>query len=86
MVVLLAVVFVPYFTQLMSTDHRPPVVGPVSNQLLHFQGLYDYMTLIAKKYPTYRFITPTHSRVYTADPANIEYILKTNFANYTKVL
>ncbi|CAI9260972.1 unnamed protein product [Lactuca saligna] len=84
MVVLLAVVFVPYFTQLMSTDHQPPVVGPVSYQLLHFQGLYDYMTLIAKKHPTYRFITPTHSRVYTADPANIEYILKTNFANYTK--
>ncbi|KAI3519537.1 hypothetical protein L1887_08737 [Cichorium endivia] len=84
LVVLLAVVLVPYFTALMSTDHRPPVVGPVINQLIHFQELYDYMTQLAKKYPTYRFITPSHSRVYTADPANIEYILKTNFANYSK--
>ncbi|XP_076928736.1 cytochrome P450 704C1-like [Bidens hawaiensis] len=82
--VLLAVVLVPYFIELISSDHRPPVVGPISSQLIHFQTLYDYMTSLARKYPTFRFATPSHSEVYTVDPVNVEYILKTNFANYTK--
>ncbi|KAK9060934.1 hypothetical protein SSX86_018114 [Deinandra increscens subsp. villosa] len=81
---LLSLLFLPYFTELMFSNHRPPVVGPITNQLIHFQKLYDYMTEIAKKHPTFRFITPSHSEVYTVDPVNVEYILKTNFANYTK--
>nr|XP_043634879.1 cytochrome P450 704C1-like [Erigeron canadensis] len=83
-VLCLALVFVPYFIELISTDNRPPVIGPISSQLIHFRELYDYMTSVAKKYPTFRLIAPTHSEVYTADPVNVEYILKTNFANYTK--
>lgn len=86
LIVLLALVFVPYLRELLSTDHRPPIIGPITNQLIHFQKLHDYMTLMAKKYPTYRLITPSHSEVYTVDPVNTEYILKTNFANYGKVL
>lgn len=43
------------------------------------------MASLAKKYPTFRFVTPTQSEVYTADPVNVEYILKINFANYSKV-
>ncbi|KAI7728121.1 hypothetical protein M8C21_028623 [Ambrosia artemisiifolia] len=82
--VLLSLVFVPYFTELILSDNRPPVVGPITNQLFHFQTLYHYMTSLAKKHHTFRFITPTHSEVYTADPVNVEYILKTNFANYDK--
>ncbi|KAL8210845.1 hypothetical protein R6Q57_005282 [Mikania cordata] len=81
---LLSVVLVPYFKELMSLDHRPPVVGPITSQLVHFRTLYDHMTSLARKYPTFRFVTPSHSEVYTADPVNVEYILKTNFANYTK--
>ncbi|KAL4575912.1 hypothetical protein LXL04_011999 [Taraxacum kok-saghyz] len=84
LIVLLAVVLVPYLRELLSTDHRPPVIGPITNQLIHFQKLHDYMTLMAKKYPTYRLVTPSHSEVYTVDPVNTEYILKTNFANYSK--
>lgn len=82
----LAVVFAPYLAELMSTDHRPPIVGPVTNQLIHFHKHYDYMTSISKKYPTFRFIAPARSEVYTVDPVNVQYILKTNFANYNKVL
>ncbi|KAJ0661859.1 putative abieta-7,13-dien-18-ol hydroxylase [Helianthus annuus] len=82
--VLLALVFLPYFTELILSDHRPPVVGPITHQLIHFHKLYDYMTSLAKIHPTFRFITPSHSEVYTADPVNVEYILKTNFANYNK--
>lgn len=84
LIVLLAIVHLGYFIELMSTDHRPPVVGPITILLIHFHELYDYMTSLAKKYPTFRFVTPTHSEVCTADPVNVEYILKTNFANYTK--
>ncbi|PWA45737.1 cytochrome P450 [Artemisia annua] len=75
---------VPYLKDLMPTDERPPVVGPIFYQFINSKELYDYMASLAKKYPTFRFVTPTHSEVYTADPVNVEYILKTNFANYTK--
>nr|XP_043634772.1 cytochrome P450 704C1-like [Erigeron canadensis] len=84
LLLLLTLVFGPYFIELMSTDNRPPVVGPILNQLIHFEKLYDYMTSIAKQHSTFRFIRPTHSEVYTADPQNVEYILRTNFVNYTK--
>ncbi|KAL8192779.1 hypothetical protein R6Q57_027227 [Mikania cordata] len=84
LVILLSLVFVPYLIELMFADQRPPVVGPITNQLIHFRELYDYMTSLANKHPTFRFITPSHSEIYTADPVNVEYILKTNFANYDK--
>uniref|UniRef100_M1DNP6 Cytochrome P450 monooxygenase n=1 Tax=Solanum tuberosum TaxID=4113 RepID=M1DNP6_SOLTU len=42
------------------------------------------MTDLAGKYKTYRFISPFKNRICTSDPANIEYILKTNFENYGK--
>lgn len=76
---------VHYLKELLSIDHRPPVVGSVFNMLIHFNHLVDYLTLIARKNHTFRFVTPTHSEVYIADPMNVEHILKTNFPNYTKV-
>eukprot|EP01018_Ginkgo_biloba_P016142 Gb_31692 [translate_table: standard] len=39
----------------------------------------------AERYRTFRVVHPTFSYVITADPANVEHILKTNFANYGKV-
>ncbi|XP_042505626.1 cytochrome P450 704C1-like [Macadamia integrifolia] len=42
------------------------------------------VTELAAKYGTYRLLSPFRSEVYTADPANVEYILKTNFPNYGK--
>ncbi|KAL9348443.1 hypothetical protein Peur_059809 [Populus x canadensis] len=61
-----------------------PVGGTVFNQLLNFNRLHHYMTDLAGKYKTYRLIAPFRSEVYTADPVNVEYILKTNFENYGK--
>ncbi|KAL2480916.1 Cytochrome [Abeliophyllum distichum] len=75
---------VTYIRELISDEHRPPVAGPMINQLIHFSKLFDYQTTLARKYSTYRLITPSHSEVYTADPVNVEYILKTNFNNYGK--
>lgn len=76
---------VTYIRELISDDHRPPVAGPMINQLIQFSKLFDYQTTLARKHSTYRLITPSHTEIYTADPVNVEYILKTNFSNYGKV-
>ncbi|KAL3834555.1 hypothetical protein ACJIZ3_009291 [Penstemon smallii] len=75
---------VTYVIELISDAGRPPVAGPMMNQLIHFKKLFDYQSTLAKKYRTYRLITDSHSELYTADPLNVEHILKTNFPNYGK--
>lgn len=85
MIALLTALLLRYFKELMSNDHQSPVVGSTLNMMINFNNLFDYMTLIAKKHRTFRFVTPTHSEVYIADPINVEHILKSNFPNYTKV-
>lgn len=74
-----------HVTELISKDKRPPVAGLMLHQLLHFNKLFDHQTSLAKKQSTYRFIMPFQSQIYTADPVNVEYILKTNFPNYGRV-
>lgn len=63
---------------------RPPIAGLMLNQLVYFKTLFDYQTFLSRKHPTYRLILPSHSEIYTSDPVNIEYILRTNFNNYGK--
>uniref|UniRef100_A0A1W7HBS2 Cytochrome P450 n=1 Tax=Scoparia dulcis TaxID=107240 RepID=A0A1W7HBS2_SCODU len=63
-----------------------PIGGTVINQLMNFNRLHDYMTELAGKYKTYRLIGLGRSEVYTSDPANVEYMLKSNFDNYAKGL
>ncbi|XP_024184309.1 cytochrome P450 704C1 [Rosa chinensis] len=63
-----------------------PVAGTVLNQLINFPRLHHYMTELACKYTTYRLLGFFRSEVYTSDPANVEYMLKTNFVNYGKGL
>ena len=62
-----------------------PVAGTVFNQMMNFNRLHHYMTDLARKYKTYRLLNPFRNEVYTAEPCNVEYILKTNFDNYGKV-
>lgn len=62
-----------------------PIAGTILNQLINFNRLHDYMTELAQKYTSYRLLGLFRSEVYTSDPANVEYILKTNFSNYGKV-
>ncbi|KAJ8650113.1 hypothetical protein MRB53_003136 [Persea americana] len=73
-----------YMKELVSEVHRPPIACTLFDIIMHFDTLYDYLTSTARKYPTFRMIAPFHDRIYTCDPANIEYILKTNFSNYGK--
>ncbi|QCE02888.1 Cytochrome P450 [Vigna unguiculata] len=63
-----------------------PVAGTVFNQLMNFHRLHHYMTHLAAKYRTYRLLNLFRYEVYTAEPSNVEYILKTNFENYGKGL
>ncbi|NP_001182854.1 Cytochrome P450 704C1 [Zea mays] len=44
----------------------------------------EYQTALSRRYRTFRMLTPTCSYIYTVEPANVEYILKTNFGNYGK--
>ncbi|KAJ0483776.1 putative abieta-7,13-dien-18-ol hydroxylase [Helianthus annuus] len=68
----------------IQNPQHAPVVGTVFNQLFYFSKLHDYHTEVALKHPTFRFLAPDHSELYTTDTRNIEYILKTNFDNYSK--
>ncbi|TXG70790.1 hypothetical protein EZV62_005725 [Acer yangbiense] len=70
--------------ELILKDKRPPVVGLMLNLLIHFDRLFDYQTSAAKRHRTFRFIVSSYSEIFTTDPVNVEYILKTNFSNYGK--
>ncbi|XXG67302.1 hypothetical protein AAC387_Pa06g0681 [Persea americana] len=61
-----------------------PFAGTFFNQLINFSRLHDYHTDLAREHKTFRIFGTAGPEVYTADPANVEYILKTNFNNYTK--
>jgi cytochrome P450 len=62
----------------------PPVAGTILHLLFNFGRLLEYQTELHRRYRTFRMLTPTCSYIYTVEPANVEYILKTNFANYGK--
>ncbi|XP_004308144.1 PREDICTED: cytochrome P450 704C1-like [Fragaria vesca subsp. vesca] len=78
-VILLASIFWPE-----KNKRYPPVVGTVLHQLSHRRTLHHYHTELASKHKTYRILDLFKYAVYTADPANVEHILKTNFGNYGK--
>ncbi|XP_065852467.1 cytochrome P450 704C1-like isoform X2 [Euphorbia lathyris] len=61
-----------------------PIGGTVFHHLFYFKRLHHYMTHLASKYTTYRILAPFRTEIYTSDPINVEYILKTNFPNYGK--
>ncbi|CAL4940274.1 unnamed protein product [Urochloa decumbens] len=63
----------------------PPVVGTVFHQLYHVRRLHDYHTDLFRKHKTFQLLVPAGRRqIYTCDPAVVEHILRTNFANYGK--
>ncbi|KAL6127817.1 hypothetical protein ACLB2K_071178 [Fragaria x ananassa] len=80
-VLLLAAIFWPE-----KNKRYPPVAGTVLHQVIHFPWLHHYHTALACKYKTYRILDLFKYAVYTIDPANVEYMLKTNVANYGKGL
>ncbi|KAH9614706.1 hypothetical protein KSS87_014102 [Heliosperma pusillum] len=86
--IILALVLIKFVkSKLIQKDgykNYPPIAGTMFNQLLNFKRLHHYMTDLATKHKTYRILNPFRNEIYTSDPANVEYILKTNFDNYGK--
>ena len=68
----------------LRNSKYPPVRGTVFVQLVYFNRLYDYLTEVVRRSLTFRLLAPDQSEIYTADPRNVEHILKTNFDRYTK--
>ncbi|XP_061962280.1 cytochrome P450 704C1-like [Populus nigra] len=88
LVLILSIFIVQLFLRKLNKKQKKykyhPVAGTVFTQLLHFNRVHHYMTNLAGKYKTYRLRAPFRSEIYTVDPVNVEYILKTNFENYGK--
>ncbi|MCD7467627.1 hypothetical protein HAX54_005170 [Datura stramonium] len=86
---ILSLLFCGYIVHLLTKKlhgkkRYHPIGGTTFNQLINFHRLHHYMTDLAGKYKTYRLISPFRNEIYTVDPANVEYILKSNFDNYGK--
>ncbi|XP_057950892.1 cytochrome P450 704C1-like [Malania oleifera] len=54
-----------------------PIGGTVFHLLLNFSRLHHYLTDLTCKHTSFRLLDLFGSIVYTADPANVEHILKT---------
>ncbi|KAJ9561175.1 hypothetical protein OSB04_006335 [Centaurea solstitialis] len=67
-----------------KTKKYHPYGGNKLHQFINLRRLHDYNTDLSAKYKTFRIYNPFHGEVYTSDPANVEYILRTNFDNYGK--
>lgn len=62
-----------------------PVLGVLPSLLLHLGHLYDWLThLFIVNGGTFRIPGPWKGRVLTADPANIDYLLRTRYYNFGK--
>ncbi|KAA8545338.1 hypothetical protein F0562_020122 [Nyssa sinensis] len=73
-----------FHQQKRAKKKYPPIGSTMFNQLINFNRLHHYMTDLAGKHKNYRLISPFRNEIYTADPANVEHILKNNFENYGK--
>ncbi|XP_056693522.1 cytochrome P450 704C1 isoform X3 [Spinacia oleracea] len=83
-ILILVVIVKIYSGKSIGNPNYPPVQGTVFHLLFNFNKLYDYLTEIARKHPTFRVLSPDQSDVYTTDVRNIQHILKTKFDTYTK--
>ena len=81
----LALLVILLFKRKWSGDLCPPVAATVVGHIINFKRIHDFHFDHHRRYKTYRIAYPTFSYVFTTDPANVEHILRFNFANYVKV-
>lgn len=62
-----------------------PIVGASIEQLMNYDRMHDWLVAYLSECRTITVEMPFTSYTYIADPANVEHVLKTNFANYPKV-
>ncbi|GAV60567.1 p450 domain-containing protein [Cephalotus follicularis] len=61
-----------------------PLVGAAIEQLMNYGQMHDWLVNYLSELKTVVVPMPFTTYTYTADPANVEHVLKTNFANYPK--
>ncbi|TQD97391.1 hypothetical protein C1H46_016970 [Malus baccata] len=86
-VVILTVLVIRFRARRLGAEKKKiyhPVVTNFLNTLINFPRLHHYMTEFEHKHKSYRAYNVLIDYIITTDPANVEYILKTNFANYGK--
>jgi hypothetical protein len=62
-----------------------PLLGCLLEQAAHFDDMHDWLLDYFKDLLTYSVPMVNFNNTFTVDPANVEWILKTNFNNYPKV-
>lgn len=68
-----------------TTKKYHPIGGTIFHLLYNIRRVYHYLTDLTHKNTTFRILYLDNVEIFTSDPANIEYFLKTNFSNYGKV-
>ncbi|CAI0402165.1 unnamed protein product [Linum tenue] len=63
-----------------------PIVGAAIEQLMNFDRMHDWLVNYLSESRTVVVPMPSTTYTYIADPASVEHVLKTNFANYPKEL
>ncbi|XP_068639111.1 cytochrome P450 704B1 [Aristolochia californica] len=61
-----------------------PIVGAAVEQLTNYHRMHDWLVDYLSKTRTITVGMPFMATSYTADPANVEHILKSNFSNFPK--
>ncbi|GAB2297182.1 hypothetical protein Dimus_031295 [Dionaea muscipula] len=61
-----------------------PLIGASLEQLVNYDRMHDWLVGYLSKSKTILVPMPFTTYTYIADPANVEHVLKTNFANYPK--
>ncbi|KAK2653678.1 hypothetical protein Ddye_013534 [Dipteronia dyeriana] len=79
------VMVMKFYSRKKKSQRYHPIGSTIFHQRNNFQSLHDFRTDLARKHKTYRSLGLFRSVIHTVDPANVIYILKTNFANYGKV-
>lgn len=62
-----------------------PLVGAAIEQLVNYNRMHDWLVKYLSESNSVVVPMPFTTYTYIADPANVEHVLKTNFANYPKV-
>lgn len=62
-----------------------PLVGAAIEQFMNYDRMHDWIVKYLSESKTVVVPMPFTAYTYIADPANVEHVLKTNFANYPKV-
>ncbi|XVE85835.1 hypothetical protein DITRI_Ditri17bG0123300 [Diplodiscus trichospermus] len=61
-----------------------PFIGAAVEQLVNYDRMHDWLVKYLSESKTVVVPMPFTTYTYIADPANVEHVLKTNFANYPK--